>query len=312
LKVLITVDTEIWPRIRDWPFSRQPTDRELRQAYESCVIGRTAVGDYGLPFLLDDLRRHDLKAVFFVESLSADAGAYDLLQDAVRLIQDAGQDVQLHAHTEWLSRERGPGLDARQFFTDYDLDEQRTIIRHARELLHHAGARRICAFRAGNMRADAATITAAADAGIGVEMSFLAGAMPKRNGTAVACTVLPVTCLRYRVSRTLRPAQLGSISGSELRSALLTHDAAGNDCFCVLLHSFELITLPPEGPPRPNRVNLARWRTLCDVLSSHRDTMPTIHADEIGCIERIEPAVVEGMHRHLPGRWAEQALSRLI
>jgi len=40
--------------------------------------------------------------------------------------------------------------------------------------------------------------------------------------------------------------------------------------------------------------------------------MPTIHADEIGCIERIEPAVVEGMHRHLPGRWAEQALSRLI
>src|SRR5436190_17940699 len=119
LKVLITIDTEIWPRIRDWPFSRQPSDRELREAYETCVMGRTAAGDYGLPFLLEDLRRHDLKAVFFVESLAADAGAKDLLQQAVKMIQDAGQDVQLHAHTEWLSRGRGPDLDARQFFTDY-------------------------------------------------------------------------------------------------------------------------------------------------------------------------------------------------
>jgi len=312
LKVLITVDTEIWPRIRDWPFSRRPSDQELREGYESCVMGRTAAGDYGLPFLLEDLRRHDLKAVFFVESLAADAGADDLLQRAVKMIQDAGQDVQLHAHTEWLSRGRGPDLDTRQFFTDYDLDEQRAIIRHARDLLHKAGAREICAFRAGNMRADAATITAAADAGIGVEMSFLAGAMPQPNGTAVECTVLPVTCLRYRVSRTLRPAQLGSISASELRAALLAHDAAGSECFCILLHSFELITLPPDGPPRPNPVNLARWRTLCDVLSSHRDTMSTIHAGEIACIENIEPTVVDGMHRHLPGRWAEQVLSRLI
>jgi hypothetical protein len=276
------------------------------------VIGRTATGDFGLPFLLEDLRRHDLKAVFFVESLSADAGAGDLLQDAVGLIQDAGQDVQLHAHTEWLSRERGPRLDARRFFTDYELDEQRTIIRHAHGLLHAAGAREICAFRAGNMRADAATVKAATDVGIGVEMSFLAGAMPKRNGAAVECTVLPVTCLRYRVSRTLRPAQLGAISGSELRSALLTQGAAGNECFCVLMHSFELTTLPPEGPPRPNPVNLARWKTLCDVLSSHRDTMPTIHAHEIARIARVDPGVVDGRHRHLPGRWVEQAWSRLI
>lgn len=313
MKVLLTVDTELWPQVPDFPRGRPASRRELVEAYQSCMLGRTASGDLGLPRLLADLARHELKAVFLVEALAAEAGAADLLAEAVAMIQSAGQEVQLHAHTEWVSSRGALALDTRQFFTDYDEREQRAIIAHARTLLEDAGARSVTAFRAGNMRANAATVRAAAAAGITTEMSFLAGAMPSAHDMAggPGCTVLPVNGLRYRGSRSLRPAQLGAVSAREMRSALGASAAAGAEHFCILLHSFELVTRT-NGLPRPHAINVSRWTALCELLARRRREFTTVHCRDIDPWNAGAPAVVRGMYRHLPERWAEQAWSRLF
>src|ERR1700745_20175 len=70
LKVVLTIDTEVWPRVEHWPQRRAARPLAgLDEAYEQCILGRTPQGDYGLPYLLQSLNDHGLHGVFFVESL---------------------------------------------------------------------------------------------------------------------------------------------------------------------------------------------------------------------------------------------------
>jgi hypothetical protein len=52
----------------------------MEDDYARDVMGQTASGEYGLPYLLDALTAHRLNAVFFVESLHASALGGKLLQ----------------------------------------------------------------------------------------------------------------------------------------------------------------------------------------------------------------------------------------
>jgi hypothetical protein len=156
LNVLITIDTEFWP----WPCSKAWPDPALPrplagldEAYRRDVLGHTSDDDYGLPYLLQSLRSHDLHGVFFVESLSTSAVGEPWLRRSVRQILDAGQEIQLHLHTEWLSDVAMPELpfEPRQNLGDYTLEEQTAIVRHGLDVLRDAGAPGVIAMRAGNM-----------------------------------------------------------------------------------------------------------------------------------------------------------------
>src|SRR4029450_1167638 len=92
----------------------------------------------------------------------------------VGLIQSAGQDVQVHAHTEWLSLVAEPGLpraghSARRCYPEA---EQAAIIRRPAALLREAGATRLRAFRAGGYGADLATLRALTSCGIAMDTSL--------------------------------------------------------------------------------------------------------------------------------------------
>lgn len=65
LNVFLTVDVELWPD--SWDLS----PRRFSEYFRRYIHGSTATGDYGLPFQLRLLAEHDLKGVFFVESLFA-------------------------------------------------------------------------------------------------------------------------------------------------------------------------------------------------------------------------------------------------
>src|SRR5262245_37142408 len=133
LKVVLTIDTEFWPCTRQWPDHTLARPLAgMDEAYGRGILGRTPSGDYGLPYLLRSLRDHDLHAVFFVESLSSSAAGEESLRRSVSQILDAGQEIQLHLHTEWLSDVAMPGLslEPRQNLGDFGLEEQKAIVRH--------------------------------------------------------------------------------------------------------------------------------------------------------------------------------------
>src|SRR5690606_22024273 len=65
LNVMITVDTEIWPRCHDW------RERRLQGDIARDILGQTPNGRYGIGYQAQLLAQHGLKAVFFVEALFA-------------------------------------------------------------------------------------------------------------------------------------------------------------------------------------------------------------------------------------------------
>ena len=63
LDVFITVDTEFWCS------TFNPTADEAVDSFDKFINGVTDTGAWGVPYQVDVLLKHDLKAVFFVEGL---------------------------------------------------------------------------------------------------------------------------------------------------------------------------------------------------------------------------------------------------
>jgi len=297
LKVALTIDTEFWPCDGEWPDHTLPRPLTgLDEAYRRGVLGRTAAGDFGVPYLLQSLARHHLHGVFFVESLSSSAVGDEWLRRTVRAITDSKQEVQLHLHTEWLSEISVPGLPLKvcQNLGEYSLEEQTAIVRHGLANLRAAGAHDVSALRAGNMGGSGDTPAAARAAGLSLDMSFdptrgsgiraLLESMRGRPASADACPTVPLSFVEDYPGH-YRPAQLTALSFREMRRALFNAAREEWPCFVILLHSFELVrSTVPMGPLRRHWINIARWNNLCSFLAQHRDQFTTI-----GC-----PALSEG------------------
>jgi len=315
MKVLITIDTELWPGSGSWPVARPSID-DLHAAHQHCVLGSTPDGDFGIPRLLEDLARHDLKAIFFVEPLFAAAGGTRLLSETVGAIQASSQDVQLHLHTEWLAHASHPRLPrkSRQNLSEFDRRQQRSIMARGIELLECAGADAVVAVRAGNLCGNDTTTRVAGELGLRYDFSSVGCPSTMDVGPAGvdACMRVPVSCIGYGSAGQFRPVQLGSLSTGELSNALMRHAGAGREYFCILLHSFELVRRTPRGT-RVNWINLARWRRLCELLSARRELFRTVHCNEIDGeqLARQEHKVLSGRALDLPRRYVEQAISRV-
>src|SRR5437879_4757325 len=95
----------MWPRLRGWPEAGLSQEQQLAfltPDWQRDMEGSTPQGEYGVAFQLKVLNEHGLKGVFLVEALFADALGLEPLSRVVNMIQDAGHEVQLHVHPEWL------------------------------------------------------------------------------------------------------------------------------------------------------------------------------------------------------------------
>ena len=132
MNTLITVDTELW--CDGW----DDLDGTFPQAFARYIYGRSSRGDYALPETLRALESNGLKATFFIEPLFAYRFGVEPLKEIVGLIQTAGQDIQLHLHSEWTDEARPAILKnvshKRQHLFQYSLEEQTILIARAREI----------------------------------------------------------------------------------------------------------------------------------------------------------------------------------
>ena len=330
LNVFLTVDTEIWPFSRVWPeVPLASTRSSLTPEIGFYIYGETDTGSFGVPFQLDCLKEHGLKATYFVESLFADVAGPKPLQEIVSLVQSKGQEVQLHAHTEWLGEihDRALPNGFRQHIRQFSQEEQAVIIGRAATNLREAGARDLCAFRAGNFGANFDTLRALRTLGIKFDSSHNACRLTTTCGLDTGHPMtqpqaiegvheFPLSVFRDYPGH-YRPAQLCACSYGEMTEALLRAWRAGWHSFVILLHGWELLGEWKSFAriAGPNRLIVRRFTQLCRFLADNTDKFRTTSFSEIEAASIPQPTSLApfslGFHR-TAWRIAEQLAGRLL
>ena len=272
MNVFLTFDIEVW--CNGW----DDLDRAFPGSFARYVYGRSRHGDYALPQTLAILNRYGLKGVFFVEPLFATRFGNEHLEIIVRLIREAGHEIQLHLHPEWTDEAREPIIEncatKRQHLSYYTLEEQTALIAHGKKMLEAAGSGPICAFRAGSFAANRDTFEALRRNGIWLDTSlnrcYAVSGPDLRQEHAFNSAFLvrgvstyPVTVFKDGFGND-RPAQVNGCSFSEMRDALLSGQRAGLGNFVVVSHNFEMLK---PGSCAPEWIVVHRFERLCAFLA---------------------------------------------
>lgn len=276
VNVFITVDVEIW--CDGW----HNIDEKFPDSFKKYIYGPTPKGDFGLPHKIKVLNQHGLKGVFFIEPLFSMHFGDQPLTEIVGLVNEGGQEVQLHLHTEWVDESKQPIFkhipEKRQHLRYFSLEEQTQLIEIGKKLISRAGARDVNAFRAGSFAFNAETLTALAIARIPFDSSYNASMFGPDSGLLPGVTVVePVECrgvYEYPMTvfrdgtRSLRHAQLTACSSNELERLLWQALETGRSSFVLLSHSFELMNAAMN---RPDEVAVKRFDRLCAFLEKNAD-----------------------------------------
>jgi len=302
LPVFLTVDTEIWPHKRGWPNQRLATaDKDFTRQFDHCILGKSTAGELGVRYQMRQLSRHGLKATFFVEPLHAAVAGEKWLRETVGMIVQTGYDVQMHAHTEWLSDARDPDLPPahRQFMHQFPMAEQLRILAWAKRRLELCGAR-IVAFRAGSFGANTDTLKALRQAGVGIDSSynrsFIDGNCLIDTGGDLqqACSIggvveFPVTVFVDYPGH-FKPVQLAACSWAETKRALMQAWHRQWRSFVILWHGTEMLQpeFNPDSPARPSPIVVRRFERLCQFLAANRDKFQTMLFGDVA-VPSVEP-----------------------
>lgn len=319
MNVYLTFDVEVW--CNGW----DRLDQNFPSSYERYVYGRSAKGEWALPKTLEILNRHGLRGVFFVEPLFAARFGAEYLERIVRMVRDAGQDVQLHLHPEWTD-EISPSIIVdserkRQHLSYYTLEEQTALIAHGRRMLEAAGSGPVSAFRAGSFAANRDTYEALRRNGILIDSSlnrFYAVSAPDLRAQysfdvpcfADGVSIYPVTLFRDGLGKE-RPAQINGTSFEELRGALRSAQARGLQDFVIVSHNFELLK---PGSSEPDPVVVRRFERLCAFLQAEHAVLPTQMYQPLG-MQAVPAEGQTGARSSLTAtgvRYAEQLFRRLV
>lgn len=280
LNVHYTVDVEVW--CNGW----NNLDAEFAAAYASHIDGRTPKGDFGVGFQAQLLKEHGLRGVFFIEPLFTTRFGHQPLQDIVGQILGAGQDAQLHAHTEWLDEAHEPMFPhiqhKRQHIRLLPLDEQVQVLQRSVQLLQQAGVKEVSAFRAGGFGFNMDTLRALAQLGIAHDSSYNACINAVESGLRPGEALVapldvlglqehPVTVFSDGLGK-LRPVQITACAWAEIEAVLWQGLEEGWPEVVIVSHGFELLDQSRE---RLDPIALSRFRKLCAFLDRHRDSFRT-------------------------------------
>ena len=322
VKVFFTVDVEVWPGA--WT----DIDARFPEAFRRYVYGDTPHGQYGLPMKLRILNDHGLRGVFFVEPVFSARYGIGPLQEIVGLIREAGQEVQMHLHTEWVNEARTellgrPLLQKMQHLSYFNRDDQVRLVQWSRERLIEAGAGVPTAFRAGSFMFNRDTLHALEANQIQYDSSYNhcceglrsgireyagQGAIPVVPFQVGGVVEAPVTVYRDLPFK-LRPLQLTACSFGEMAAVLRNAAEASHPAVVIVSHNFEL--LDRRDFSRDETVT-RRYVRLCEFLSRNSDTFESagFHDGPLRPVER-QPAPVSGSIPATAVRYAEQLKRRL-
>lgn len=289
LNIYFTIDVEVWSP--GWKLDKA----SLQSAYNTYIVGKTPQGEYGLDFQLSILNDAGLKAVCFVEPLFSKAAGKDFLINIVEKCAKGGNDIQLHAHPEWLKHGcpefKNIDFSNRYLLNQFTLDEQFEIIKEAKSLLASASGKNIQAFRAGSFCANADTLQALRMNDILIDSSYNPSmavfdhgfnqnkdsfnATFEQNGVLE----LPMT-VYHTYNNSLRHAQLTACTFSEMKALLLKAYNAGYTDFVILSHSVELLD---RSRRKADRNNIKNLKSLVQFIVNNSDKFRCTDMSSLSC-----------------------------
>jgi hypothetical protein len=277
-RVFLTIDTELM-------WSHHVAGLEV----EAIAQRSLEPAGVGIGWQLNQLKRHDLKACFFVDPMPCLVYGTEWMKRVVGAVLDAGQEVQLHLHPNWAGAHAGDGGATHALYqlTEYSFDEQVDLIAGASDMLTAAGVPEPVAFRAGSYAASDDTLGALAELGFLYESSHngaehpwpSAIGLPVRQIAPVkhrGIVEVPVTVIEDHRGH-LRHFQICALSAAEMRAALDHAVREDHAAVTVVGHSFELAN---RAGTRPNAVHVRRCETLCRILAERRGVLMTTHFAE--------------------------------
>lgn len=319
-RVFITIDTEYSSGL-----VTDLSNQDRMDNFARSIGGITPEGPAGITHKLKLFEQHGINAVFFVDPMAALVWGVASIEDILKPILDAGQDVQLHCHTEWLelagadnplaSKRTGKNL------FDFPFEEQCRILEYARDTLMAAGAPRPVAFRAGNYGADDNTLRALEQLGLEYDTSHCpalpSGAARISLGSDVLDPVCHLGVIEVPVGSigTLgggqRHAQITALTLAEMEAAIRHARDNGRCTFTLVTHSFELIN---RRKLAVNRIVRRRFEGLCRTLAgmkgittgNFRDDPPQVAPPEANSSPLPASPVRTGL------RYAEQLISNTL
>jgi peptidoglycan/xylan/chitin deacetylase (PgdA/CDA1 family) len=248
-RVYITIDTEYSSGLYN---GCNVADRS--ENYARSIACVTPDGPAGITHKLALLAQHNQKAVFFVDPMPALVWGVAAIEDIVAPILEAGQDVQLHCHTEWLelAGAANPLASGRtgKNIAEFPLEEQVELLSYARDTLMAAGAPAPVAFRAGNYGANDDTLRALAAIGLTYDSSHCPALTdacwislgPEDRDPVLHHGIIEVPAGTIgTLGGGQRHAQITALTLSEMLAAIRHARDTGHDSFTLVSHSFELI-----------------------------------------------------------------------
>lgn len=273
-RVFITIDTEYSSGLYTGP---GPADRA--ENYARSIACLTPHGPAGITHKLEVLQEYGQNAVFFVDPMPALVWGVAAIEDIVGPIIEAGQEVQLHCHTEWLGIAGAANPLASQRtgknIAEFPFDEQCQLLDYARATLIAAGAPAPVAFRAGNYGANDDTLRALTQLGIAYDSShcpaLTCGTCQISLGPDTRDPVKHMGVIEVPVGTigTLgggqRHAQITALTLAEMVAAIHYARDEGRTSFTLVSHSFELIN---RRRLTVNRIVRRRYSGLIKALAA--------------------------------------------
>lgn len=331
VRVLLTVDTEIWPaRADSWPHIPLPATEACERELRAYLLGTGDKPSWGLPYQLEMLSRYGLQATFFVDPLFSFALGLEPLREVVARISALGHSIGLHLHPEWLTDPRCRELPRFEgpFLARYAAADQRHLIDRGWARLVEAGASPVRAFRSGNWSADVSTLAILSDAGFRIDSSLNAcypDSMPSLSGRETilgpvdvgGILEVPVTRFDDGVSRHGRSLSLVGTSSAEMEFVLNECHRSRQPFATIVLHNNEFARTERMASGRHatrRRLVARRFERLCEFLRANRarfSTVPIMDTLEASIPSARVPAgmPVSSLHR-TAGRWLGQLVSR--
>ena len=320
--LLITIDTELSALFHEQGVG---IDDNIRRS----IWGEVRDGAFGVGWQMDELERHGLKGVFFLDPMPALVYGTEFLKPIIAAIAGRGHEVQLHIHSEWLRWANASFLNGRQGrnIGDFTLEDQVTLLSLGRQWLEEAGAPAVTAFRAGNFGADDDTLRALAQVGIAWDSSVnpayhcqgcrISGAGDQTGPSrSLGVCELPVSGIVDRPGG-FRPAQICAMSAREMRTGLRHAVSEGHPAFVVVTHSFEMLS---RDRKRPNRAVMRRFTALCRQATEmtglgvcgFRDLPPNFHTEQKPLQTRVRPSRMRTTDRMVQQLWASWRYERRL
>jgi len=256
----------------------------------------TYTGDYeldvhgygkGLDYILETLNYFGIKATFFVEALGATRWGIEPLRKVCSLIEDYGQNIQLHIHPA-VAKISGIENNGDRLWK-YDKAVQKLFIEIGLANLKSCGIENIQSFRAGDFAADFNTLSAMEELGLYIssnrDLDQKSSIHTKVNdyfsikndaSTHNQILDLPITAFRSPLSildGKYRHIEISALSFKEMKTGLTKMVKTGYSCATILTHPGEFFRLV-NGKVVPIKKNCIRLEKLLKFLEN-RDDMKT-------------------------------------